>query len=178
MQYASERQVPQQQGVRSDRKAPGLSNSVGRALSILRLLNNSPHPLSFSDIKGELGLPKSTTSLLLSTLETLGYLTRDGENRRYWMNPQAYTQRFVPTDHLALTQIAVPVLKSISSSISLTSFLAVLEGDQVLFLAKADGPHHTSCDIYSGRKANAQCTAVGKVLLAWMDQEEQQRFLS
>ena len=161
-----------------DRKNAGPSNSVRRALSILDLLNRSSRPLSFSDITVELGLPKSTTSLLLSTLETLGYLIRDGEDRRYWLNPQASTPWFAPMSHLELTGIALHVLKPISSALSLTSFVSVLEGDQVLFLAKADGPNHSSCDVYAGRKANAQCTAVGKVLLAWMDTEAQRKFLS
>ena len=178
MTYSRAMQTRIEPREKCNRKAAGQSNSVRRALSILGLLNKSTRPLSFSDIKMELGLPKSTTSLLLSTLETLGYLTRDGENRRYWMNPQAYTPRFVPMNHLELTEAAMPVLKSISSSLALTSFISVLEGDQVLFLAKADGPRQTPCDVYSGRKANAQCTAVGKVLLAWMDNEEQERFLS
>jgi DNA-binding IclR family transcriptional regulator len=162
---------------RADRKAAGQSNSVRRALSILGLLNQSAHPLSFSDIKAALDLPKSTTSFLLSTLETLGYVTRDRENRRYWLNPQAYRAGSIPMTRHDLTEIAAPVLKSVSGTISLTSFISVLDGDQVLFLEKADGPYPSSCDVYAGRKANAQCTTVGKVLLAWMDKEEQQKFL-
>lgn len=162
----------------ADGKAVGLSNSVGRALSILGLLKASPQPLSFSDIKLELGLPKSSTSLLLSTLESLGYLTRDNESRRYGLAPGAYGPGFVPLRHLGEAERAMPALKSISATIALTSFISVLEGDQVLFLLKADGPHRTCCDVYPGRKANAQCTAVGKVLLAWMDPESQNRFLN
>src|SRR3954447_19967754 len=123
-----------------DQKAAGVSNSVRRALSILALLNKSTHPLSFSDINVALGLPKSTTSLLLSTLEALGYITRNRENRRYWLNPQVHAPGLVAMNHLKLTEIALPVLKSVSSTISLTSFISVLEGDQVLFLLKADGP--------------------------------------
>jgi len=169
--------IQSQRRADADRKTEGLSNSVKRALSILGLLNRSAHPLSFSDIKIALDLPKSTTSLLLCTLETLGYVTRDRENRRYWLNQQAYRPGFVPMKYLDLTELAVPVLQSVSSTISLTSFISVLDGDQVLFLVKADGPHPTSCDVYSGRKANAQCTAVGKVLLAWLNEEEQQNFL-
>jgi IclR family KDG regulon transcriptional repressor len=161
----------------ADGKTAGLSNSVRRALSILGLLNTSPRPLSFSDIKLELDLPKSTTSLLLATLESLGYLTRDNETRRYWLTPGVYKPGFVPLRHLEAAERAMPALKSISATISLTSFISVLEGDQVLFLLKADGPHRTSCDVYPGRKANAQCTAVGKILLAWMDQESQKSFL-
>ncbi|MCU1328570.1 MAG: hypothetical protein JWN34_3940 [Bryobacterales bacterium] len=163
---------------KDDRKAAGPSNSVARALSILGLLNNSPHPLSFSDIKEKLELPKSTTSLLLSTLESLGYLTRDADDRRYWVSPQVYSPKAVPMNHQELTANAMPVLKEISSATRLTSFISVLEVDQVLFLAKADGSSQTPCDVYPGRRASAQCTAVGKVLLAWLDQDERSSFLA
>src|SRR4051794_33260797 len=81
---------------KDERKSQSSSNSVGRALAILGLLNNSPHALSFSEIKDRLALPKSTTFLLLSTLESLGYLTRDADNRRYWISPQVYTPKAVP----------------------------------------------------------------------------------
>lgn len=55
----------------------GTSNSVGRALAILGLLNNSLRALSFSEIRDALNLPKSTTSLLLA-FERLGYVTATG----------------------------------------------------------------------------------------------------
>jgi DNA-binding MarR family transcriptional regulator len=125
---------------KDDRKAAGPSNSVARALSILGLLNNSPHPLSFSDIKEKLELPKSTTSLLLSTLESLGYLTRDADDRRYWVSPQVYSPKAVPMNHQELTANAMPVLKEISSATRLTSFISVLE--EVLFLAKTAPARH------------------------------------
>jgi len=56
------------------RRVAWQSNSVRRALAILELLHNSPRALSLSEISRVLALPKSTASLLLATLESVGYL--------------------------------------------------------------------------------------------------------
>src|SRR6476660_8410607 len=57
------------------------SNSVRRAFAILELLEDSDRRRNLSEISRRLELPKSTTSVLLSTLESMGYVTRDASER-------------------------------------------------------------------------------------------------
>jgi DNA-binding IclR family transcriptional regulator len=56
--------------------------------------------------------------------------------------------------------------------------VAVLDGDQALFVNKADCVQQPCCDIYPGRRTDLQCTAVGKILLAYLSEEEQRAFLA
>jgi IclR family pca regulon transcriptional regulator len=80
--------------------------------------------------------------------------------------------------HLELARCSAPVLKEIARTFNVTAHIAVLDGDQALFLAKADGEIRPCCDIYSGRRTNLQCSAVGKILLAYMDTAKQAEYLS
>src|SRR5262245_18382050 len=66
------------------------SNSVRRALAILEFLKESERHRNLSEISRKLSLPKSTTSVLLSTLASLGYVTRDATERRYSLTTKSF----------------------------------------------------------------------------------------
>lgn len=159
------------------RKVGWQSNSVRRALSILEVLHSSPRALSLSEISRMLALPKSTASLLLVTLENAGYITRYTDNKRYFPSVKVYSLGFGLLSHLELSRRAMPVLRAMAASLRLTAHIAVLDGDQALFVNKVDGDRQRCCDIYPGRKTNLHCTAVGKVLLAYMEEEKLNGFL-
>jgi DNA-binding IclR family transcriptional regulator len=164
-------------GIPSDRTG-SQSNSVRRALAILEFLKNSDRRRNLSEISRKLDLPKSTTSILLSTLESMGYIIRDTEERRYALSSRALGLGLELLDQLDLSRRSRPVLPAIAACLKVTAHVAVLDGDQALFVNKADGVRQPCCDIYPGRRTNLQCTAVGKILLAFVSPEEQRTFLA
>jgi DNA-binding IclR family transcriptional regulator len=168
---------PVYQGLSAE-KVGSQSNSVRRALAILEFLRGSERRRNLSEISRRLGLPKSTTSVLLSTLESMGYIIRDAEERRYSLSSRALGLGVGLLDQLDLVRRSQPTLDAIAAALNVTAHVAVLDGDQALFVAKADGVRQPCSDIYAGRRTNLQCTAVGKVLLAFVSPEEQQTFLA
>lgn len=160
---------------RSSEKTGPQSNSVRRALAILEFLKSSDRRRNLSEISRKLDLPKSTTSILLSTLENMGYITRDPEERRYWLSSKAFGFGLEVLNQLDLSRRSRPVLQTIATSLRVTALVAVLDVDQALFVNKADGVQQPCCDVYPGRRANLQSTAVGKILLAYMSSAEEQR---
>jgi len=159
-------------------KSRSQSNSVRRALAILEFLKNSDRRRNLSEISRKLDLAKSTTSILLSTLETNGYIRRDSGDRRYSLSFKAFGFSPGLLNHSDLSRQSRTVLEAIAAALKLTSHVAVLDVDQALFINKADGSQQRSYDIYPGRRTNLRCTAVGKVLLAYETEEEQRRFLA
>jgi len=154
------------------------SNSVRRALAILEFLRDSNRRSRLSEISRKLDLPKSTACILLSTLESMGYIIRDAEERRYSLSSKAFSLGLGLLDQLDLSRRSRPVLGSIATGLKVTAHVAVLDGDQALFVNKADGTPQPCSDIYPGRRTNLQCTAVGKILLPFVNPEQQQNFLS
>ena len=156
-------------------KTGSQSNAVRRALAILEFLKDSDRRCNLSEISRKLDLPKSTTSILLSTLENMGYITRDAEERRYSLRSKAYGFGLELVNQLDLSRQSRAILETIAASLRVTSHVAVLDGDQALFVNKADGVRQPCCDIYPGRRTNLQCTAVGKILLAFVSGDEDLR---
>jgi DNA-binding IclR family transcriptional regulator len=163
---------------RSCDKVGSQSNSVRRALAILELLKQSGPRRSLSDISRKLALPKSTTSVLLSTLESMGYITRDSDERRYLLTSKAYGFGLDLLNQLDLSRRSEPVLTAIAGSLNVTAHVSVQDGDQALFVNKADGMGQPCCDIYPGRRTNLHCTAIGKILLANLSDEERRMFFA
>ena len=162
----------------SPNKAGAQSNSVRRALAILEFLKESDRHRNLSEISRRLELPKSTTCILLSTLESMGYIVRDAAERRYSLRSKAVGLGLELLDQLELSRRASGILAAIAEFLDVTAHVAVLDGDQAMFVNKADGVRQPSSDIYAGRRTNLQSTAVGKILLAFVSPEEQRAFLA
>ena len=159
-------------------KVGSQSNSVRRALAILEFLKESDRQRNLSEISRKLDLPKSTTSILLSTMVSMGYIARDDEDRRYSLSSKAFGFGLGLLNHIELSRRSRATLEAIATSLKVTAHVAVLDGDQALFVNKADGVRQPCCDIYPGRRTNLQCTAAGKILLAYVSEEAQRNFLA
>jgi hypothetical protein len=91
------------------RKAKWQSNSVRRAFEILELLGRSPQGWNISELSRKLSMPKSTTFVLLSTLENLGYVSRSSRN--YTLGLKTYSLGSGLIDDLDRAKRAVSVLR-------------------------------------------------------------------
>src|SRR5438874_11834514 len=101
------------------------SNSVRRAFAILELLKDSDRRRNLSEISRKLDLPKSTTSVLLSTLQSMGYVTRDARERRYLLTSKAFGFGLELSNQLDLARRARPVLETIAHALRVTAHVAV-----------------------------------------------------
>ena len=142
------------------------ANSVDRALTILEFLGESPRRWNISELSRRLGIPKSTTHVLMIALERRGYITRDGGRRNYTAAIRFYGSGCLPGRRLSLSDRALPHMERLARETGLTSHLAVLDEEQSLYVQKVSGPGAIRFDTHVGKRANSHCTAVGKVLLA------------
>ena len=154
------------------------SNSVRRAFAILELLEDSDRRRNLSEISRRLDLPKSTTSVLLSTLESMGYVTRDASERRYLLTSKAFGFGLELSNQLDLSRRARPALEAIAQALRVTGHVAVQVGDQALYVNRVDAVAQPCSDIYPGRRVTLHGTAVGKIFIAYMSEEDQREFLA
>lgn len=146
----------------------GLASSVCKALSIFGALATSDRGvLGVSDLSRAINVPKSTTHRLLKTLEYHAFIDRSGS--RYRLGSRffeiSYSARW--SFYGELREISLPILETLFERALETVHLAVLEGDDVLYLEKITGPGGSRVPSRVGSRMPATCTGLGKAILAF-----------
>lgn len=141
--------------------------SVTRAVAILeQFTSDRPQP-NLSEISTEIGLSKSTTHRLLSTLETEGMVDFDRRTARYRLGLKVFRLGSIAARSLGLVEQAEPLLKGITEETDETSLMLVVDGHEALCLCRFDGREPVRVlDLEVGGHAAFNCGAAQRVLLA------------
>jgi len=145
--------------------------ALDRGLQILELLGRSDCPVKASEVATLLRIPRSATYELLSTLRRRGFLQQDSEGL-VSLGPQLLALGSVYTQRLDLTQVAQEAAFSLRTECNETVQVGTLEGRDVLYIARADPSRIVRLVSAVGRRIPAHCTAIGKTLLADLDQDD------
>lgn len=142
---------------------PSGVQSLRRAFELLELLADAGGAQGLSQLSAASGLPMPTIHRLMRTLVAQGYV-RQEPSRRYALGP-----RLIRLGDAASRMVgvwAVPYLTELVGLTGETTNLAVLEGDEVVYVAQVPSPHSMRMFTEPGRRVLPHCTAVGKALLA------------
>lgn len=145
--------------------------SVERAFAILELLGNADYHLGISDIAEKSELPLATVHRLLSTLIQLGYVEQNPETNKYTLGVRVLQMRGAAIGHLSLGVHAMPVMKALMNRVNETVHLAVLNKGEIVYIERVEGLHTQGMYTRIGKRAPAHCTALGKVMLAYLPEQ-------
>jgi DNA-binding IclR family transcriptional regulator len=149
----------------------GVKSAV-RVLDIFELLAHHPDGISLSQIAAELHIPKSSAHGLLATLSNRGYLREGRQERTYRLGVRLFelgSGYMAGTDLLADGQ---EVVREMARACDETVHLAILSGDEVLYVAKEEGTNTVRMVSAVGRRFPAYGTGVGKMLLSALSDAE------
>ncbi|MBB6447713.1 IclR family transcriptional regulator [Bacillus benzoevorans] len=158
--------------------AERLIQSVDRAADILELFLDGESELSVKDISEKLGLSKSTVHGLIKTLEHRGYLQQNPDDLKYKLGLKLFELGSFIADKLDIVQIARPFIKELVDELRETVHLVVRQQDELVYVAKEEGPQTLRISSHVGKKAPIHCTGVGKAILAYQNEREVDRILS
>ena len=139
---------------------PGLE----RGIAILRLLRRDRRAIGAPEVSAELGLPRSTAHRLLQSLVGLGLLRRQADGA-YALGPAVLSLGFEYLASLDIVELAGPVLARLRDEVGCSTNLAILEHDNVLFVARYAVRSAVSSSFGIGFSAPARETAIGRLLL-------------
>lgn len=147
--------------------------SVIKSLNILNLFSNSRYELSISEISKKLGLGISTTYRLLGTLKYKNYIEQNPHNLKYKLGYAFLNKAFlVSNDESNIIKKSMPYLEKLRDFTKESISLAVLDGANIVYIAKADSYEILRTNIEIGKKLPAYKTALGKILLAHLSPEQ------
>jgi DNA-binding IclR family transcriptional regulator len=154
-----------------------LATTVMKALDVLEILAGAEYfPLTIGEIAARCGLSRPTAHRLVITLARRGYLATTPD-RRYRLGPKVLSLARALMDVTGLPTVARPILATLAHALGETVFLGMLDGAEVLYLDKFETPRSARMYSVVGTRNPVYCTALGKSLLAFLPDNQQQQIL-
>ena len=149
-----------------------INKSLEKSFKILEILSKSIFPLKASNISRKATLSRTTTFRLLSVLSDLGYIHKNLSSNTYTMGHKAF-QFGETSDYLqSISETSKEILKDISSKTNLITYLAMLEGSQIVHSDKISNNTDDATIRTFRMRLDAHCCALGKVMLAYRPENE------
>lgn len=153
----------------AEKSAGGGVQSLQRAFELLERLADTGGEASLSELANSSGLPMPTIHRLIRTLVALGYV-RQNTNRRYALGARLI--RLGENASLQFGTWARPLLAELVDEVGETANLAVLERDEVVYVAQVPSRHSMRMFTEVGRRLLPHGTGVGKAILAHLPADE------
>ena len=145
--------------------------ALAKGLRVLSVFSEQRPTWRITDIAAEVSLPLPTAYRIVMTLTAEGYLDHlpSGE---YRPGVRVLTLGTAALRSLDLVELATPKLQDLANATRETVNLAVLTGDQVLYLVRLRNSDLVTANIRVGSLLPAVHTSIGKLLLAFLDEDE------
>ena len=155
---------------------PNFMTSLERGLAVLQAFSQERRVLTTSQISQRTGIPRAAVRRCLYTLTKLGFVTEE-DNRLFSLRPRVLKLGHAYLATTPLAHAAQPVLRHISTTLNESSSVAILDGDEILYIARASTSRIMSIDLHIGSRLPAYCTSMGRVLLSHFSDEALDAYL-
>jgi DNA-binding IclR family transcriptional regulator len=151
--------------VKSKSGAQGSAKALVKGLALVELVAEAG-PIRLADLVERSGLPRPTALRLLEALRDHGVVQPTSAGA-YALGPRlaVWGQQYL--EGLDLRAQAEDIMRSLAARTRETCFLGVRDGNQVLYVAKADSPQAVRPAARVGSRNPLHSTAIGKALLAF-----------
>jgi IclR family pca regulon transcriptional regulator len=161
-------------------REPRYSQSLERGLAILGCFTPERPVLGIADIADELGMSRSTTHRYVITLVALGYLEQ-GASRKYRLGLRVTDLGMSALSSTGMREHSHAYLEELRQQTSYTVNLAILDGIEILYVDRARsfrrGQSKIDLNLRPGSRLPAYCTSMGKVLLAYLPDDDQRELI-
>ena len=140
--------------------------SLVKAMDILEAVGASPQGVSQTELSARLAVPRTTLYRLLATLVARGMVRRDPVRRVYCLGFRCFElarSAYAMPDLAAAASVELRALRDLTGE---TSYLATLDGLEVLSLERYDGAHSQRSQAALGQRKPLHCTSQGKAILS------------
>ncbi|MFN8452797.1 MAG: IclR family transcriptional regulator [Anaerolineae bacterium] len=152
--------------------------AIERALVLLKYMASAPNGVGVRDLARSLGLSPGVVQKSLQALVAQGFANQDPVTQHYHLGPAAIQIGLAGLAKLEIRKVARPHLEALAASSGETVFLAIRQDDAAVYVDKALSQSEIRLDAPIGSRRPFNCTAVGKALLAYLPDDEQERLAS
>jgi IclR family transcriptional regulator, pca regulon regulatory protein len=150
--------------------------SLERGLAVIRAFSADEPELTLSDLARRTGMTRAAARRFVLTLVDLGYV--GAVDRRFHLLPTVLELGYTYLSLLSFPQVATPHLTALSDRLKETASIAVLDGDDVVYVAWVGPRRVVASGISIGTRAPAFLTSHGRAQLAGLSDEALDAYLA
>ena len=156
---------------------PNFMASLARGLLVIQAFTPQTPQMTISQISVRTGLSRAAVRRCLYTLSKLGFAGAE-DGQRYSLRPKMLTLANTYTASSTLATAAQPILERMSAALGESFSVATLDGEDIVYIARTAVTRVMSVDLHIGSRLPAFCTSMGRVLLAYLPQDQLEQYLS
>jgi len=150
--------------------------SLERGLAVIKAFSADEPELTLSDIARRTGMTRAAARRFLLTLADLGYVAT--VDRKFSLRPTVLELGYTYLSLMSFPQVATPHLTALSDHVHETTSLAVLDGDDIVYVVRVGARRVVASGLTVGTRLPAYLTSHGRVQLAARTDEELDAYLS
>ena len=150
---------------------PSFMTSFARGLAVIQGFCGQNGQVTVTFLSGQTGLPRAAVHRCLYTLRKLGFVDTD-DGRHFHLCPSILSLGHSYIYSSPLAYAAQPILERVSSLLHESCSIAVLDGNEIVYVARSTVTRIMAVDLRVGSRLPAFCTSMGRVLLAHLPPRE------
>jgi len=173
------------EAVEDDAAAPGEGTGLDRrdwiaglqrGLQVIEAFDDAHSRMTAAEAGARIGMTRTAARRYLLTLQHMGYVASDG--KLFWLTPRVLRLGQSYLESARLPRIVQPFLQRVAAGTHEIAYLSVLDGDEVVYIAR-NGPNRSMNTGYVlGARVPAQVTAAGMLMLALRPEPQLQHWLA
>ncbi|MEM7207207.1 MAG: IclR family transcriptional regulator [Pseudomonadota bacterium] len=144
-----------------------------RALTILETVAREDRVLTIAELETLCGLPRATLYRLTEKLVNEGHLHRQIGGRGFTIGHRLFSMAKNVMEGNSVRLVRQQILRKLVERVGETCNLSVPDGDSMMYLERVEAHWPLRLSMPVGTRVPIHCTAVGKLYLALMDEDEQ-----
>jgi IclR family pca regulon transcriptional regulator len=156
---------------------PNFMTSLARGLAVIRGFSSEKRHMTIAQLSHKTGIPRAAVRRCLYTLTRLGYVASE-DGRSFALRPKLLGLGHAYLSSTPLVVRAQPFLDRVSDAVDESCSLAILDGDDILYVGRSLTSRIISVNLNVGSRLPAYCTSIGHVLLANLPERERDDYLS
>ena len=164
--------------MREPNKSRYFINSLNRGLLLLSTFSAERPALTASEIAKANSLTLPTCARYLLTLRDLGYIEQDPALKKYKLTAKILSLGFPLLKNMDLKNRLVPHMVKLTKEFDVTTQCAILDGTEIVFMERVRSSQVVNLDLTVGSRLPCYCTALGKAILAFLEEQERNRILN
>lgn len=157
-------------------KSRDFVNSLARGLSVLRAFDAEHDEMTLSEVAAITGMTRAGARRFLLTLNELGYVAK--HNRWFRLTPKVLELGYSYLAAMPITELSQPYLNRVTEQTGESCSLAVLDGREVVYLARSAARRLLMYGIHVGTRLPWYYTSMGRMLVAGMDPTALEQFIN